>query len=167
MDKELLKTQLIEDEGLILHLYKCPAGKNTIGVGHNIDDNPLTKSQLRYLGIPENSSDREVISFLSRSGITKDQALYILNDDIDNVFEKLKNAIPWIVNKPNVVQRSLCNMSFNLGLAGLLEFKKTLALIKSNNFDSAANEMLNSKWAKQVGARAIRIANALRCASNE
>jgi len=55
-----------------------------------------------------------------------------------------------------IMQRSL-NMCFNLGLKGLLGFNNTLAFIKAGDWERAANGMLASKWAKQVGMRAIEL----------
>lgn len=162
MDKNRLKEQLIIDEGLVLDMYRCTAGKNTIGVGHNLDDNPLTNIQLRYLGIPENSSNLDVINIISKKGVNKDWALFVLDNDIDVVFNQLKKAIPWIVDKPDEIQEALCNMCFNLGIRGLLAFKKTLAYIKDNEYEKASVELMDSKWAKQVGARSQRISDLIK-----
>ena len=140
MNRQRVMDQLVMDEGLRLKPYRCPAGKLTIGVGRNLDDR----------------------------GITKPEALLLLGDDVDECWTQLCKALPWLAAAPEPVQEALLNMCFNLGLSGLLTFKNTLALIQAGQYVQAADAMLDSKWAGQVGGRAKRLADMVRsCAPKE
>jgi len=136
MNGQRLARQLIQDEGLRLKPYRCTAGRLTIGVGRNLDDR----------------------------GITEAEALLLLENDIQSFWEQLTRAQPWIASAPEPVQEALLNMAFNLGLGGLLGFKNTLALLHSGDYKKAAKAMLESQWARQVGARAARLADMVRTA---
>lgn len=143
-EKERLARQLMHDEGREIdsagmHVaYRCPAGKLTIGYGHNLDANPVP-------GLGENSR------------ISEDQAQRLLHADIDAVEKDVTRKLPWARSLSAARQGVLINMAFNLGMTGLLGFKNTLADIQRGNFAGAAKRMLQSKWAAQVGRRAIRL----------
>lgn len=134
MNREKLKEQLLTDEGLRLKPYKCTAGKTSIGVGRNLDD----------------------------VGISKAEAMVMLNNDIDNCARDLDKALPWWRELDDARQNVLLNMCFNLGINRLLGFKKTLGLMQAKRYDAAAAEMLDSKWADDVGLRAARLARVMR-----
>ena len=132
---ERIKEQLIRHEGLRLKPYRCTAGKLTIGYGRNLDDN----------------------------GISKSEAYVLLENDIQNCERQLLDEIPEIYNCLDEARKSvLLNMCFNLGIAGLLGFNNTLAFVKAGDWERAANGMLASKWAKQVGRRAIELSELMR-----
>lgn len=138
MEKALLqkvKDQIIEHEGLKLKPYRCPAGKLTIGVGRNLED----------------------------MGISQKEAFILLENDIMRCESELLDEIPEVYSGLNETRKSvLLNMCFNLGITGLLGFKNTLAFISSGDFERAANGMLASRWAKQVGRRAIELSELMR-----
>lgn len=134
MNHKRLASQLILDEGTKLFPYRCTAGKLTIGHGRNLEDR----------------------------GITHSEALYLLTNDIQETWYDLQRALPWIDDQPEEVQEVLANMAFNLGVEGLLEFRKTLGHIQAERYKEAAREMLNSRWASQVGSRAKRLAEVVR-----
>ena len=130
-----IKSQLVRHEGLRLKPYRCTAGKLTIGVGRNLDD----------------------------CGISQKEAYALLDNDIQNCEQQLLDEIPVIYSALDEVRQSvLLNMCFNLGLKGLLGFNNTLAFIASGDWERAANGMLASKWAKQVGFRAIELSEMMR-----
>jgi len=130
-----IKAQLVRHEGLRLKPYRCTAGKLTIGIGRNLDDR----------------------------GISQREAYVLLENDIQNCEKQLLDEIPEIYNGLDDVRKSvLLNMCFNLGIKGLLEFKNTLAFIAAGDWERAANGMLASKWAKQVGKRAIELSEMMR-----
>jgi len=130
-----IKAQLVRHEGLKLKPYRCTAGKLTIGIGRNLDDR----------------------------GISQTEAYVLLENDILDFEQQLLDAIPDVYNGLDEVRQSvLLNMCFNLGLKGLLEFKNTLAFIGAGDWERAANNMLASKWAKQVGMRAIELSELMR-----
>ena len=130
-----IKEQLVRHEGLRLKPYRCTAGKLTIGIGRNLDD----------------------------CGISQSEAYIMLINDIMNCEKQLQSKIPDIYNGLDEVRKSvLLNMCFNLGINGLLGFKNTLAFVKAGDWERAANNMLVSRWAKQVGRRAIELSELMR-----
>ena len=132
---ERIKEQLVRHEGLRLKPYRCTAGKLTIGIGRNLDD----------------------------CGISQTEAYVLLENDIQNCEKKLLDEIPEIYNGLDEVRKSvLLNMCFNLGIGGLLGFNNTLAYVAAGDWERAANGMLASKWAKQVGRRAIELSELMR-----
>ena len=133
MINELIK-QLIDDEDMKLQPYRCTAGKLTIGVGRNLDDR----------------------------GISAEEAMFLLRNDIDLVLAELKLNLKWFEAAPETVKMVLANMAFNMGTPRLMMFKKTLAFLEQRDYMNASVEMLNSKWAVQVGNRAIRLSYMLK-----
>jgi lysozyme len=94
---------------------------------------------------------------LEDRGITREEAAYLLANDITTEERELLRALPWVAQLDEVRQRVLLDMSFNLGLVGLLGFKNTLATIRAGDYSKAAAMMLDSRWASQVGERAERL----------
>jgi lysozyme len=129
-----LKEQLIVDEGAILKPYRCTAGKLTIGVGRNLED----------------------------KGITKDEALYLLNNDIKEVFAQLDKYFPWWTTLTPARQKALANFVFNVGIGTALTFKNTMNALAKGDWEGAAKGFENSKWYGQVGNRAKRIVETIR-----
>lgn len=139
-DLAMLRTiseELIRDEGEVLHAYQDTEGFWTLGVGRLIDKR-------------------------RGGGITHEEALYLLQNDILRKMEDLDRELPWWRKLSPVRQRVMLNMCFNLGIWGLLKFKKTLAAVESGRYEEASRGMLASKWAKQVGERAERLALMMR-----
>jgi lysozyme len=136
MNKEQLIQDLISDEGLRTEPYIDTVGKMTIGVGRNLDDN----------------------------GISPAEAMFMLTNDIEMVETELDARLDWWRGLPDDAQRALCNMTFNIGWPRLSKFEKMLAALKDRDFEEAAAQALASKWATQVGQRAIRIAQLFRYA---
>lgn len=132
-----IKDQLVRDEGVRLEKYLDSRGFWTIGVGHNLDANPLP--------------------FDISNGITFAQATQILDDDIARVTSKLFADLPWLQNLDIVRQGVFLNMSFNMGVGGILEFHHDLADTEAGNYIQAAADMKASAWYVQVGARAQRL----------
>jgi lysozyme len=129
MDRDAMVHQLRLHEGERLKPYRCTAGKLTIGVGRNLDDR----------------------------GITREESAMLLANDIATVWADVQRALPWAARLDDVRQRVLLDMAFNLGLVGLLSFKRTLAAIEAGQYQQAATMMLDSRWAGQVGGRAERL----------
>lgn len=128
-NKSELIDSLIDHEGLVLHQYLDSEGYATIGVGRLIDPDKGGK-------------------------ITKDEAIYLLNNDIEECTKSLDESLSWWRAKPSKIQMALIHMRFQLGMAGLNKFKKTLQLIFEDRFKEAAVESRNSRWAKQTPRRA-------------
>ena len=91
-------------------------------------------------------------------GISDQEADILLMNDILAVTEELDLVLPWWKELDEPRGRALCNMCFNLGLPRLLKFERMLGALKRGDFEAAASEALDSRWARQVGDRAKRIA---------
>ena len=144
----MLIEQLKIDEGYEEHVYKCPAGENTIGYGYNLDSNSLHLSSLE-------------INHAFRHGMGEVEAERLLILMIKKTIEELQGVFAnWNeISKPR--QDALTNMCFNLGVTRFLKFKKMIALVEANDFVAASKEGLNSLWAKQLPARSKRVMDLL------
>lgn len=160
-DRAKLVTELVRDEGEKLRVYRCTEGKRTIGVGRNLDrrDNGgqltgITPAEQRALGL--------TVAICILTGITSAQSRALLANDIVAAERALDRRWPWwrTLNAPR--QRALLNMCFNMGASNLAEFVQALARMQEGEFGRAAVAMLASKWATQVGDRAIRLATMMR-----
>jgi lysozyme len=126
--------QLMLHEGVRLKPYRDTVGKLTIGVGRNLDD----------------------------VGLFRSEADFLLSNDIARVYRDCLQAFPFFTALDHVRQKVLLDMCFNLGIAGLKKFKRTLGYVAAGEYDKAAAAMLESKWARQVGKRAHRLAEMMR-----
>jgi lysozyme len=94
--------------------------------------------------------------------ITHEEAQYLLNNDITTRVESLQDKLPYFDSLSDVRKAVLLNMSFQLGITGLLGFGRTLEMIKIGDYVNAADNMLKSKWAQQTPNRANELANQMR-----
>ena len=135
MDRSKLLDMLSLHEGLELKPYKCTSDKLTIGVGRNIED----------------------------IGITEDEARYLLQNDVDRILKEVEH---WtFLEKLNDVRQAvILDMVFNMGVStfNANTWVKTFAAIQDEDWEKVANEMLESRWANQVGQRAIRLSQMMR-----
>ena len=139
-NKDQLGKELIMDEGYKTETYEDHLGFLTLGVGHLVlDTDPEIN---KPVGTP----------------VSEERIKQCLSDDIDNVCDELDRNMPWWKNLDDNRQRVLANMCFNLGYPRLNNFKKFLAALQTGNWEEAAEEMIDSKWAVQVGDRAKRLA---------
>ena len=138
IEPQLIK-QLALHEGVRLKPYRCTSGKLTIGIGRNLDDR----------------------------GISREEAIAMLERDILEVTARLKAELPWFDSLDPIRKRVLIDMGFNLGVDGLLGFRKTLAAFEAGDWNRAADEMLASRWAAQVGERSRRLARMTRTGKDE
>lgn len=134
MNTDLFIAELERDEGKRSKPYRDTVGKITIGIGRNLTD----------------------------VGLSDDEIYYLLRNDIARAEAGLDDKLPWWRTLDEVRQRVLANMALNMGINGLLGFKNTLRAVQEGRWDEAATGMLNSMWAKQVGARAMRLADMMR-----
>ena len=125
-------------EGLRLKPYRCTSGKLTIGYGRNLEDN----------------------------GISVAEADSLLNEDIKRCEAECQKALPWFTRLNSTRQGVVVELDFNLGLTRLLGFKKMLAACEQGNYEQAAREMLDSLWARQVGQRAVTLAELMKGTNN-
>jgi lysozyme len=145
MNEHLLVAELRRDEGEELTAYLDTMGLWSIGVGHLLD--------------PKRGANPAPFGIDLRNGgaITANQSEALLLSDIKAKTAELDAAIPWWRGLSDARQRALLNMAFNLGVAGLLGFKNTLAAVKAGDYAAASRGMLTSRWASQVGDRAKRL----------
>ena len=134
MNLERLQAQLYTDEGCRSKPYRCSAGKLTIGVGRNLDDR----------------------------GVRPDEITLMLTNDIAEAVADCRKLFRNFDRLAAVRQEVLANMMFNLGFTRLCAFKKLNAAIHASDWDEAADQMEQSRWAVQVGERAQRLVAAMR-----
>ena len=128
-NKMSIADDIRRDEGLRLKPYVCTAGKLTIGYGRNLEDR----------------------------GITEQEAEYLLANDLLLIKSQLKKEVEFFESLDEERQAALINMGFNLGITGLLKFKRMLKALEIGNYERAATEAMDSRWYLQVGDRAVRI----------
>jgi len=126
--------QLKSHEGLRLKPYKCTSGKLSIGVGRNLED----------------------------IGISEKEAEMLLLHDIEEAERQLTAHFPWTQDLDEVRLAALINFTFNVGIGTVSKFVNAMALLKDGNFDMASEEFLQSRWANQVGQRAIDVTEQIR-----
>ena len=137
---ENVEKQLRGDEGEVLTAYQDSLGFWTIGIGRLIDKR-------------------------KGGGITKEESSYLFQNDLKKVEADLDKHLPWWRKLDEARRGVLINMRFQLGMAGLLGFKNTLAMIERGEYASAAKGMLQSKWANQTPKRAYRLSEQMRTAT--
>lgn len=128
-----LAMQLRQEEGSVPHAYQDHLGYWTIGVGRLIDKR-------------------------KGGGLSPDEVDYLLRNDIRKKTDEVYEALPWVCDLNEPRQAVLIGMAFQMGTAGLLGFKSTLANIQAGRYAQAATGMLNSLWAQQTPGRAARMA---------
>lgn len=145
MNLDRLKQTLERHEGFRPTVYQCTAGRNTIGVGRNLDDVGFLPKEVKLL--QKNNPDRNIYDFESLI-ITKDEALVFLENDIAVCVDFAKKKFHNWDNLSDARQEVIINMIFNLGRKGFLGFRNFISAVKNELFGQAKREMLNSKWAK-------------------
>lgn len=121
------------DEGLRLTPYRDTRGVLTIGYGINLDQ-----------------------------GITRVEAEMLLEGRVADRIGALTVTLPWFPTLAPARQRVLINMAYQLGVGGLLGFRHMLEALRRGDYELAADEMLDSDWARQTPARAQRLAQEMR-----
>ena len=142
-----LKESIKIHEGFRSSVYLCPTGHPTVGYGFRVAD--LSADELALNGGAVEPMSKEV-------------AEKILDIKITKFKKQVYNALPWLTYAPMDIQDALCETAHQMGVAGLLGFKNTLAMIKERKYSQAAENMLKSKWATQTPKRAREIANLVR-----
>lgn len=129
-----LKDQLKRHEGFVKNPYKDSVGKITIGYGRNLED----------------------------VGISASEAEYLLDNDIRKATVLFNRVFGDFGHLNQARKDVLINMIFNMGLNRVKRFKKTLYHVAHSHFDKAADEMLDSLWARQVKGRAKELSEQMR-----
>ena len=126
--------QLKIHEGFRSTVYTCSGGKKTCGYGRNLED----------------------------IGISEEEAEMLLKNDIYEATNQLLNAFPWMATFSDVRISAMINFTFNVGIGTVRKFSNTIEYLKNEDWEAAADEMMDSKWAEQVGDRAIQITEQIR-----
>jgi len=144
MNLEVLIEQLEIDEGLVEAVYLDHLNLKTVGIGH-----------LCRQGEPE--YDMEVGDPVSRERINE-----LFNEDVESVLSDCNRLYPDFDELPEEAKQIICNMMFNMGLGRLSAFKGMKRGVDARDWESAANEMVDSKWYTQVTNRAERLVERMR-----
>jgi len=139
MDKDELMKELIADEGFEYEIYLDHLDHHTLGVGHLITEKDEEYGQ--KAGTP----------------ISEQRIRECLDQDIATVCEELDINEPWWRGLSDNRQRVIANMCFNLGYPSFSGFKNFISAIQVSDWEKAAVEMMDSRWATQVGNRAVRL----------
>lgn len=126
--------QLKIHEGFRSNVYTCSGGKKTVGYGRNLQD----------------------------IGISEEEAEMLLKNDIYEATNQLLNAFPFMATFSDVRISAMINFTFNVGIGTVKKFSNTIEYLKNEDWEAAADEMMDSKWAEQVGDRAIQITEQIR-----
>ena len=128
-----LEDQLLRDEGKKSSAYQDGLGYWTIGVGTCIDAK-------------------------KGCGLTDEEIMFLLRNRLSENEAALSRQFPWTDALDDVRRGALLNMVYQMGLHGLGEFHNFLAALQQGDYNKAAEEMLDSTWAKsQSPARAKRL----------
>lgn len=146
--------KLIEHEGMVLTVYQDTLGIDTIGIGRNLKDRGISREELDYLDIPS-------MEVVYEHGISEADARYLALNDIAIVENELCRVHPCVEELDSVRQLVLMDMAFNMGVPRLCKFKKMWNAIHEQQFETASIEMMDSRWARQVGSRAKKLSDAM------
>ena len=134
-----LREQLKIDEGVKYEVYDDHLGYKTFGIGH------LVVAGDEEYGAPVGTE------------VSEDRVNNVFNEDVKTYIEEAKKVFPNIEGLPGEAQEVIVNMCFNMGAPRLSKFKKFIAGVNDGNWSTAAVEMMDSRWATQVGVRAERL----------
>ena len=129
-----LINQIKKHEGYKSEVYQCTEGYDTIGYGFAIKDLYLSK---------------DVCDIILAEKLAK------LQSNISRKFE-------WFDDSPVIVKDAVTNMCYQLGLSGFSKFKKTIYYLETEQYEEAADEMLDSLWHKQTPNRSQELSDIIR-----
>lgn len=127
-------------EGYSDEPYKCPADKWTIGYGYNYEDRGFAA---------------QYITEIIKNGFTEGLADILVKQDVLNCYEACEKNIKGFNDLDNNRRAVIVDMCYQLGLSGLLQFRKMLNAIAVHDYETASEEMQDSRWYKQSGRRSI------------
>jgi lysozyme len=135
---EIVRERFIREEGIRLFPYPDTKGIWTIGIGHNMQVDPNMSGS---------------IDQYKQTGITADQAYALFETDYNKALDNLNQSLPWTQNLDEPRQSVLIDLTFNMGIGGLLEFHNTLHSIQNGNYQDAVNRLKVSSWYGEVGPK--------------
>lgn len=144
MDIQKLREQLEIDEGVVHEIYNDHLGYPTFGIGHLITEDD-----------PEHGSP-------IGTAVENDRVIEAFDKDVQSVLSDCSILYPNFESLPEEAQQIIANMMFNLGRPRLSKFRGMKAGVDDQNWERAADEMVDSRWYRQVGARAERLVERMR-----
>ena len=147
MDIEKLREQLKIDEGCVYEIYNDHLGYPTFGIGHLVIESD-----------PENGEE-------IGTPVSESRVIEAFEQDVETVLSDCAILYPNFDELPEEVQQIVANMMFNLGRPRLSKFAGMKRGVDSQDWDAAADEMVDSRWYRQVGARAERLVERIRVLS--
>ena len=148
MNIDKLREQLKIDEGVKYEVYKDHLGYPTFGIGHLVVEGD--EEHGKPVGTP----------------VSEDRVNAVFESDVQKFVSESKKVFPNLDDLPEEAQQVIVNMCFNMGAPRLSKFKKFIAAVNDGNWSTAAVEMMDSRWATQVGARAERLRDRIQALSN-
>ena len=144
MDIEKLREQLKIDEGCVYEIYNDHLGYATFGIGHLVLESD-----------PEYGAD-------IGTPVSDDRVIEAFEQDVQTVLSDCSILYPDFDELPEEAQQVIANMMFNLGRPRLSAFKGMKAGVDARDWNEAADQMVDSRWYRQVGARAERLVERMR-----
>jgi len=132
---EIVKEDLIRHEGYVTEIYLDSENLPTFGIGHLVTENDMEYTW--PVGTP----------------VTDERILDVFHKDCDVAYTDACALVLNFAGQATDAQRVLVNMAFNLGRNRLSQFKKFLKAVNEGKYDKAADEMVDSKWYRQVKRR--------------
>ncbi|WP_456390347.1 glycoside hydrolase family protein [Hydrogenimonas sp.] len=102
------------------------------------------------------------IGFGNKLPLDRAEAELITEKRINAATVELKEKLYFFDDLPDEAKKILINMAYNLGVNGLMKFKRMLDALEFEDYDEAANEMVDSVWYREVGKRAKRLVKRMR-----
>ena len=144
MNLEQLRKELTEDEGCVYEVYNDHLGYPTFGIGHLVRESDPEHGE--EIGTP----------------VSEDRVIEAFESDIEIVLSDCETLYPNFDSLPEEAQLIIANMMFNLGYPRLSKFKGMKRGVDSEDWNAAADEMVDSRWYKQVTNRANRLGDRMR-----
>ena len=94
--------------------------------------------------------------------IEEEESYEILSQRIKKRHKRLAKSLDWYTDLPDEVQCVIIEQTYQLGVSGMLKFKKMIAAMKESNWKQAAEEMIDSKWYRQTPGRVERLSAIVR-----
>ena len=139
MNIDQLRDTLKIDEGVKYEIYNDHLGYPTFGIGHLVVESD--EEHGKPVGTP----------------VSEERVNTVFDKDVAVMIDEAKKIFPNLDELPEEAQQVIVNMTFNMGRPRLSQFKKFIAGVNAGDWNKAAVEMMDSRWAKQVGARAERL----------
>jgi len=144
MNLDQLRMQLEYDEGCKYEIYLDHLGLPTFGIGHLVTENDPEHEE--EVGTP----------------VSEERVIEVFEQDVQVTIDECKKLYDNWFDLPDEVQLILANMMFNMGRPRLSGFKKFNAAIAAKEWKEASEEMIDSRWYRQVTNRAERLVQRMR-----